>query len=216
MRLRARGPIRTDSITANPFTLERATPGASDYADMLTIDIRRGTGGQPPYSREISFNGQGTIGELESILGEGVYGLTLRRAANTDGCVIADATWLGTEKHPLNAPPPGQSYDYVFELQSDCNRNGVWDAIDIQNNPAWDLWPMDGKIDWCYTEWCSGDVNCDGNEDGFDTQAIELAVGGDLSAICPGADPDFNRDGQLDGFDVQAVETAWNGGGCPP
>lgn len=216
VRLRARGPIRTDSLSANPFTLERATPGASDYADMLTIDIRRGTGGQPPYSREISFNGQGTIGELESILGEGVYGLTLRRDVNTDGCVIADATWLGTEKHPLNAPPTGQTYDYVFELQSDCNRNGIWDAIDIYNDPSLDQWPIDGKIDSCYDDWCIADVNCDGNVDGFDSQAMEAAVNGDLTNFCAGRNPDFNRDGNLDGFDIQAVEIAVGGGGCPP
>lgn len=61
---------------------------------------------------------------------------------------------------------------------------------------------------------CDGDVNCDGNLDGFDVQAAEQAVGGDMSDFCQ-ADPDFNGDGNLDGFDVQAVEAVVGGAECP-
>lgn len=61
---------------------------------------------------------------------------------------------------------------------------------------------------------CDGDVNCDGNLDGFDVQAIEQAVGGDLSNFCQ-SDPDFNHDGNLDGFDVSAVEAVVGGEACP-
>lgn len=61
---------------------------------------------------------------------------------------------------------------------------------------------------------CDGDINCDGNLDGFDVQTMELAVGGDLADFCQ-ADPDFNNDGNIDGFDVQAVELVVGGGFCP-
>lgn len=61
---------------------------------------------------------------------------------------------------------------------------------------------------------CDPDVNCDGNFDGFDVQAMELAVGGDLADFCQ-PDPDFNQDGNLDGFDVMAVELVVGGGDCP-
>lgn len=61
---------------------------------------------------------------------------------------------------------------------------------------------------------CDGDVNCDGNLDGFDVLAMELAVGGDLADFCQ-PDADFNHDGNLDGFDVMAVELVVGGGACP-
>ena len=61
---------------------------------------------------------------------------------------------------------------------------------------------------------CDGDVNCDGNLDGFDVQVMEAATGGDLTDFCQ-SDPDFNHDGNLDGFDVEAVEVVTGGGPCP-
>jgi hypothetical protein len=61
---------------------------------------------------------------------------------------------------------------------------------------------------------CDPDVNCDGSADGFDVEAMEQAVGGDMSNFCQ-ADPDFNRDGSVDGFDVEAVEGVVGGEPCP-
>lgn len=61
---------------------------------------------------------------------------------------------------------------------------------------------------------CDGDVNCDGNLDGFDVQSMEQAVGGNMADFCQ-SDADFNLDGNLDGFDVQAVEAVVGGGACP-
>ncbi|CAG1010126.1 Cytochrome c551 peroxidase [Phycisphaerales bacterium] len=61
---------------------------------------------------------------------------------------------------------------------------------------------------------CDADVNCDGAVNGFDVQAMEQAVNGDLTDYCQ-ADPDFNHDGTTNGFDVEAVELVVNGEPCP-
>lgn len=61
---------------------------------------------------------------------------------------------------------------------------------------------------------CDPDVNCDGSADGFDVEAMEEAVGGDMGNFCQG-DADFNRDGSVDGFDVEAVEQVVGGAQCP-
>jgi hypothetical protein len=61
---------------------------------------------------------------------------------------------------------------------------------------------------------CDADVNCDGSSDGFDVEAMEQAVGGDISNFCQ-ADPDFNGDGSVDGFDVETVEQVVGGAPCP-
>jgi uncharacterized repeat protein (TIGR01451 family) len=61
---------------------------------------------------------------------------------------------------------------------------------------------------------CDPDVNCDGSADGFDVEAMEQAVGGDMTNFCQ-SDPDFNRDGSVDGFDVEAVEQVVGGASCP-
>ncbi|HXG47923.1 MAG TPA: dockerin type I domain-containing protein, partial [Methylomirabilota bacterium] len=61
---------------------------------------------------------------------------------------------------------------------------------------------------------CDPDVNCDGSADGFDVEAMEQAVGGDMSNFCQ-ADADFNGDGSVDGFDVESVEQVVGGAPCP-
>ncbi|CAG1007040.1 hypothetical protein PHYC_03385 [Phycisphaerales bacterium] len=61
---------------------------------------------------------------------------------------------------------------------------------------------------------CDPDVNCDGSINGFDIEAMEQAVNGDVSNFCQ-ADADFNRDGAVNGFDVEAVEQSVNGAPCP-
>ncbi|CAG0962749.1 hypothetical protein PHYC_00816 [Phycisphaerales bacterium] len=61
---------------------------------------------------------------------------------------------------------------------------------------------------------CCPDVNCDGAVNGFDVEAMEQAVNGDMLNFCQ-ADPDFNQDGSLNGFDVEAVEQVVNGAPCP-
>ncbi|CAG0988665.1 hypothetical protein PHYC_02166 [Phycisphaerales bacterium] len=61
---------------------------------------------------------------------------------------------------------------------------------------------------------CDPDVNCDGAVNGFDVEATEQAVNGDMSNFCQ-ASADFNRDGAENGFDVEAVEQSVNGGPCP-
>ncbi|CAG0949657.1 hypothetical protein PHYC_00127 [Phycisphaerales bacterium] len=61
---------------------------------------------------------------------------------------------------------------------------------------------------------CDPDVNCDGSVNGFDIEAMEQAVNGDMSNFCQ-ADPDYNHDGAVNGFDVEAVEQGVNGAPCP-
>jgi hypothetical protein len=61
---------------------------------------------------------------------------------------------------------------------------------------------------------CDPDVNCDGSADGFDVEAMEQAVGGDLENFCQ-PDADFNHDGSVDGFDVESLENTVAGGTCP-
>lgn len=61
---------------------------------------------------------------------------------------------------------------------------------------------------------CDPDVNCDGAINGFDIEAMEQAVNGDMSNFCQ-ADPDYNHDGAVNGFDIEAVEQGVNGAPCP-
>ncbi|GJQ29176.1 MAG: hypothetical protein HBSAPP03_10600 [Phycisphaerae bacterium] len=61
---------------------------------------------------------------------------------------------------------------------------------------------------------CTADVNCDGAANGNDVEAMERAVGGDMSDYFL-ADPDFNGDGAVNGNDVEAVESVVGGGPCP-
>ncbi|CAG1007088.1 hypothetical protein PHYC_03390 [Phycisphaerales bacterium] len=61
---------------------------------------------------------------------------------------------------------------------------------------------------------CDPDVNCDGSVNGFDIEAMEQAVNGDLSNFCQ-PDADYNHDGSVNGFDIEAVEQSVNGGPCP-
>ncbi|CAG0999290.1 hypothetical protein PHYC_02768 [Phycisphaerales bacterium] len=57
------------------------------------------------------------------------------------------------------------------------------------------------------------DYNCDGAVNGFDIQATEEAVNGDLSNFCAGS-ADLNGDGAENGFDIQYAEERVNGAPC--
>jgi hypothetical protein len=61
---------------------------------------------------------------------------------------------------------------------------------------------------------CDADVNCDGAADAFDIEALEQAMGGDMTNFCQ-TDADFNRDGSVDGFDVESIEQVIAGAPCP-
>ncbi|CAG0997205.1 Desiccation/radiation resistance protein [Phycisphaerales bacterium] len=61
---------------------------------------------------------------------------------------------------------------------------------------------------------CDPDVNCDGSINGFDIEAVEQAVNGDMSNFCQ-PDADYNQDGTVNGFDIEAVEQGVNGAPCP-
>ncbi|CAG1007174.1 hypothetical protein PHYC_03399 [Phycisphaerales bacterium] len=60
---------------------------------------------------------------------------------------------------------------------------------------------------------CDPDVNCDGAINGFDIQATEEAVNGDLSNFCQSS-ADLNGDGAENGFDIETEEQRVNGAPC--
>ncbi|CAG0952219.1 hypothetical protein PHYC_00260 [Phycisphaerales bacterium] len=60
---------------------------------------------------------------------------------------------------------------------------------------------------------CDPDVNCDGSINGFDIEATEQAINGDLSNFCQ-ASADLNNDGAENGFDIETEEQRVNGAPC--
>lgn len=207
--LTLRGPVRVDDLEALPFTVTRLDePGATDYAPMMTIDVKRGQGGA--YSNEISFHGAPEFNGVPTLIGPGWYGVKFRRTPGDPGRLICDAMLNGLATTVADLPA-GQEYDYVFGLLSDCNLNGWEDGDEIAADWRVDYWNPNGVPDSC--EECSIDLNCDGASNGFDVQAMEEAINGDFSNYCAPY-VDFNRDGSENGFDIESAEAAVNGQ-CP-
>ena len=103
--------------------------------------------------------------------------------------------------------PVGEDFEYVFDLVSDCNLNGIDDATDILGNASLDVWPMDGFIDGCYGI-CVMDFNDDGNEDQADVDCLVNVIAGNPGTphCAPvNANPDFNYDGNVDQGDIDAL-----------
>lgn len=116
---------------------------------------------------------------------------------------------IGTPTSPVT------DFEYVFELLSDCNDNGIDDATEIAQNRSLDLFPEDGFIDSCYSGTCGLDYNGDGNVDQDDVQCLAQAIGGNCSCLADGADPDFNQDGNIDLDDVLDLGSSIAGDPCP-
>jgi hypothetical protein len=91
-------------------------------------------------SREVVAHGNGA-----TLLLPGRY--FIRPLTNASGQIVEPvcAGLLTTSTVPV-----GEHFEYVFDLVSDCNLNGVDDATDILANPGLDVWPLDGFIDGCY------------------------------------------------------------------
>ncbi|CAG0949643.1 hypothetical protein PHYC_00126 [Phycisphaerales bacterium] len=116
--------------------------------------------------------------------------------SNARGMVVADANNDGRQDVLIS---PENSWGHFLFLNlpqasTDGNGNGVPDE--------------------CEAPSCDPDVNCDGSVNGFDIEAMEQAVNGDVSNFCQ-AEPDYNRDGTVNGFDIEAVEQGVNGAPCP-
>lgn len=120
--------------------------------------------------------------------------------------------------------PIGEDFDYVFDLISDCNLNGVDDAIDILADSTLDIYPVheeggqivlgNGKIDSC--EDCSAysDVTLDGNYDQGDVDCMVAVISGDPSCSpWPLSALDVNQDGNWDQADVDTIIN-WVAGDC--
>ncbi|CAG0948252.1 hypothetical protein PHYC_00014 [Phycisphaerales bacterium] len=177
-----------------------------DYAAFTDVTVNQELGGS--YSTEVIIRGNGS-----TLISPGVYTITpvINSTSSPDARLLCDG--LLTDEHV-----PVKSFEFVFELLSDCNRNGIDDVEDIfDSQGTLDLWPPNGTIDCCEPDLCWYDYNGDGAENPSDLTALELAVNGDYSLIVPYAIPyiDFNRDGVENGNDVGDLENHMVAGTCP-
>jgi hypothetical protein len=205
--LRAYGPIKAESPASPPVTIRRVNPAGGydgvEYEDPAYTTIALLAPPGSPFVREIHIHGL----ETQNLI-EGVYHVRPK---------LAGAERLLCDGLLTNDPVPlGEDFVYAFELRTDCNRNGVWDADDIADEPLLDMWRPDGfgpngRIDCC--EPCDPDYNQDGNADQDDVQYLVGVIGGGPNPS--GWNPDFNRDGNADQDDVAALVNTLGGGGCP-
>lgn len=112
---------------------------------------------------------------------------------------------------------PVAPFRYDFYVASDCDRDGVDDAYQIQQDWSMDILPWgtppgDHLLDYCQCD-LRMDYNVDGNNDQGDIDyLINVIAGGDNPGHVP---PDFNYDGNTDQGDIDALLNAIAGGGCP-
>ncbi|MDX2130753.1 MAG: hypothetical protein SFY69_01715 [Planctomycetota bacterium] len=205
--LRFYGPVRVDHTSASPVTIRAdGTPSVLSERATAAFLTRSSTGAA---SREVEIRGS----NLRRLL-PGVYRIRPVTTASDDGVyslrpLLCDDTLVEPN------PPLVTDFEYVFELLSDCNDNGIDDVTEIAQNPSLDLFPGDGCIDYCYSGTCGLDYNGDGNVDQDDFQCLAQAVGGTLTCLAVGADPDFNQDGNVDQDDVLALGSTIAGDPCP-
>ncbi len=205
--LRFYGPVRVDHTSASPVTVRAdGTPSVLSERATAAFLTRSGAGAA---SREVEIRGS----NLRRLM-PGVYRIRPVTAASDDG-VYSLRPLLCDDTLVEPSPPLVTDFEYVFELLSDCNDNGIDDATEIAQNPSLDLFPEDGFIDYCYSGTCGLDYNGDGNVDQDDVQCLAQAIGGNSSCLADGADPDFNQDGNIDQDDVLALGSSIAGDPCP-
>ncbi|GJQ29116.1 MAG: hypothetical protein HBSAPP03_10000 [Phycisphaerae bacterium] len=204
------GPVLAAHPTYAPITARHDEHPATPRERWMTFEVTRDAGN--PLSREVVISGNGFAQMLP--------GLYHAAPASAAGDELTPLLCDGVLPAGENTPVAAFASPFDFALLGDCNRNGIDDVTDIEDSGGqYDLYPPDGKIDYCYAGLCDGDVNCDGSANGQDVEATELAVGGDFSDYCQVGiygydDGDFNRDGAVNGLDAEAVENAV-GGVCP-
>jgi len=204
--LRAYGPIRAESATLPPVTIRLYDPSTGTYSptpfeDYLTITLASPSGST--LKTQIEVRGLSTQNLIE-----GEY--HIRPKLTGSARLLCDG--LTTTANV----PFGEDFTYSFKLLTDCNRNGQWDASDIDQVPSLDIFGEDmvgpnGKIDCC--EPCYPDYNEDGNVDQDDVTYLTNVIAGGSNPT--NHDPDFNRDGNVDQDDVADLINTVGGGGCP-
>lgn len=122
--------------------------------------------------------------------------------------VAVSTSWFGENSSDWNCcvQCDGCATGVPAGLETDCNGNGVPDAVELLIEPASDA-NQDGTIDACR---CACDLVQDGLVNGSD-MAIVLNFWGTDGAQFAGVD--INGDGTVDGVDLAAVLGAW--GPCP-
>jgi hypothetical protein len=204
--LRAYGPIKAESTISPPVTVRLYDPSTGTYSptpfeDYLTITLASPAGST--LKTQIEVRGLSTQNLIE-----GEY--HIRPKLTGSARLLCDGLTTASNV------PFGEDFSYSFTLLTDCNRNGQWDANDIDQVPSLDIFGEDvvgpnGKIDCC--EPCYPDYNEDGSVDQDDVTYLINVVGGGSNPT--NHDPDFNRDGNVDQDDVADLINTVGGGGCP-
>jgi len=201
LKLRFYGPVRLGDAAHQPLFVQLESASNNSAASMI-VDIVQPT--DTTLSREVVLHGK-----PDTLLMPGRY--YVRPLKNENNAII-EPVCAGLLTSSL--VPVGEDFEYVFDLVSDCNLNGIEDAIDIDNDMTLDVWPHDGYIDGCY-HICVTDYNQDGNDDQEDVDCLVALIAGDPSCTNPNANADFNHDGNVDQGDIDALTNAIAGGGCP-
>jgi hypothetical protein len=102
---------------------------------------------------------------------------------------------------------------YLYYGLTDCNGNGQLDACELAAGTAADV-DADWILDACEV---IGDVNCDGEINGYDIDPFVLALVApgafqDAFPGCPLANADANGDGEINGYDIDPFVTLLTGG----
>ncbi|MCE7974704.1 MAG: hypothetical protein DYG92_10355 [Leptolyngbya sp. PLA1] len=200
--LRFYGPIRAESTTTPVHVYLDDGAGQPNTAFDFAAEGLVEAAILPPqagdYSRLLRIRGVTTQG-----LSQGVYHVMPR---TDEGARLLCDGLLSP-----NVAIPVLAFDYVFQLEVDCNHNGVNDLDDIAADWTLDIWPDNDFIDCC--EPCDPDYNQDGNVDQGDVDyIINIVSGGENPTGAPG---DFNHDGNADQDDIAALINTVGGGGCP-
>lgn len=201
VKLRFYGPVRLGDAAHQPLFVQLGSAANNSAASMI-VDITQPS--DTTLSREVVLHGK-----PDTLLMPGRYYV---RPLKNESNAIIEPVCAGLLTSSL--VPVGEDFEYVFDLVSDCNLNGIEDAIDIDNDMTLDVWPHDGYIDGCY-HICVTDYNQDGNDNQDDVDCLVALIAGDSSCTDPNANADFNHDGNVDQGDIDALTNAIAGGGCP-
>jgi hypothetical protein len=180
VRMKFYGPVKTDAaVGTSPVNvwLWVADSGGvyqqwHEVTDALNITVARGT---DPWSREIVITPTATFGALPP----GYYAVTAQREGTNrlycEGTLASTPPAVDWNISATNGTITTYYTQYNFQLFSDCDNNGVWDATQIAADSSLDM-NGDGYLDACSGagDHCPADLD-NGELGGVPDGAVEIS-----------------------------------------